>query len=161
MRSGSARTSGDAPGIRDVHFSFACIAGLLLLDRSMILDEYLATRFEVTEERNWPEIFGIVTAWHPWGVDTSPQQNQMADDMLRRRLDLLGLSRARVVGKSPDGCHREEGWAFWPADERMTVQLGEEFQQNAVYHVNGTELFVISCTGEERIGMGDWRHRLD
>lgn len=126
----------------------------------MILDSYFTTLFETEAHVAWPRQFAVVTAWNPMGIDAPADANDTNDRRLAKRLDEMRLRRTRVTGISPDGLHREAGWAFWPCDEAGAVALGREFQQLAVYFVADDLIHVISCDSDERAEVDRWSSRL-
>lgn len=104
--------------------------------------------------------FWIVTAHNPGGTVQPPEANRAADEALRRALQSQGLPHWRVTGRSPDGTHREPGWAL--AGEDAAHELARRHRQLALYHVQGDRLFLLATGArrEEAVALGSWSARL-
>lgn len=126
----------------------------------MILPVFHETWFEAAAGIAWPQEFGVITAWNTDGENETTAANAAHDLQLAQRLDELHMQRVRVTGVSPDGTHREEGWACWPCTEALAAELGREFNQLAVYFVENDHLRVISCSSGERAEVAVWSGRL-
>lgn len=57
--------------------------------------------------------FVVVTACNPEGRILEPWENQEADRAFEHFLEGLGRPHFRATGMSPDGRHREPGWAVF------------------------------------------------
>ncbi|HTI70849.1 MAG TPA: DUF3293 domain-containing protein [Candidatus Limnocylindria bacterium] len=105
-----------------------------------------------------PARFGIVTAWNPEDRLASACENVAADNRLESTLKLHGWAHFRVVGGSPDFTHVEPGWGI-QADPGELLVLGRQFNQAAIYWIDGTELWLYSCSGNEQLALGSWYDR--
>jgi hypothetical protein len=93
--------------------------------------------------------FAIVTAWNPEGITVSSEINEIADAVLHRELEELGLTPFRVTGCSPDLSHREPGWAA-VLSKLEAIALGRRHRQLGIWQVVDDELILVDCaTGEE------------
>lgn len=93
--------------------------------------------------------FAIVTAWNPEGITVSSEINEIADAVLHRELEKLGLTPFRVTGCSPDLSHREPGWAA-VLSKLEAIALGRRHRQLGIWQVVDDELILVDCaTGEE------------
>lgn len=88
------------------------------------------------------ESFAILSACSPTGEQRPAARNQVADEELRRRL--LESVHRRITGQSPDGSHAEPSWAS-ACTRAKAVELGREFQQDAIFWVEGDSLAVVDC----------------
>jgi hypothetical protein len=116
---------------------------------------YLKTLLTVLEDGAWVEAhrsrlleqgaYHVITAWNP--LDTRPGEaaNREADERLRIRLDFLGLTHHRAIGRDPDSEHLEEGWAVSGLDDAAASMIGTEFAQNAIFRITPTAQVVIAC----------------
>ncbi len=123
---------------------------------------YFDTRFRVERSpADWPEQFVILSAWATTGQQWTQEQNEAADGRLAQWLAHRGLWHHRITGYSPITGHSEPSWAF-PLSLDEACDLGLQFQQDALYVVDGDTLFVTHC--DERralLYVGSFRQRLD
>ena len=96
-----------------------------------------------------PSEFWVITAWNPDGNDASTAENKSRDQQLRQILEARGLRHFRVIGTSADENHGEPGWGI-ATDEDTAIELGREFSQEALFHVQGDEVYLVSCLTCER-----------
>lgn len=123
--------------------------------------EYFETHFEtpVADER-WPEAFAIVSACATTGETWSDDENRAADTRLADELRARGVWMRRLTGYSPRTCHAEPGWAAALAFD-AACELGQAFRQDAIYYVEGDDLFVSHCDARRRREpVGPFRERL-
>ena len=86
--------------------------------------------------------FGIVTACNPLGGQLDEAANQRLTMLLGERL-AAGNGRAiPAQGGSPDGTHREPGWAV-PAPLDEVRRLAADFFQNAIFWFDGDRFFLV------------------
>lgn len=122
---------------------------------------YFTTRFRVEPlPPTWPASFVIVTAYATTGEQWSDKENERADAALRRRLGELGVWIAPITGFDPATGHAEPGWAV-AVDLEIGRSLGREFRQNAIFHVDGDRLAVVSCAEQDVAAVGAFRERID
>lgn len=119
---------------------------------------YRTTVFEVPVAPPLTE-FWIVTAYNPGGHVRELEANQAADEVLRHALETAGHSHLRITGRSPDGTHREPGWAV--ADEATAHELARRHQQVALYQVRGDRLLLLAtgADGTQAEDLGSWAAR--
>ncbi len=112
--------------------------------------EFQSTVFLLDESTDLlPGSFAIVTAWNPEGITVSDEINEIADTVLHRELEELGLTPFRVTGCSPDLSHREAGWAA-VLSKVEAIALGRRHRQLGIWRVVDDELILVDCaTGEE------------
>lgn len=127
----------------------------------MILPAYLQTIFIVKKppECGWPEKFAIITACNPMSSGER-QEDAVATTRLRKHLSRRGLKRHKVSGASPDWRHQEAGFAVWSLSLGEALEIGREFQQRAVFWVEGGRIKVVSCESGERAFVGLWEERI-
>jgi hypothetical protein len=109
---------------------------------------------------SWPASFVIVTAYATTGEQWSDEENERADEALRRRLNELDVWITRITGFDPDTRHAEPGWAV-DIDLATGVGLGREYRQDAIFHVEGDRLQVVSCAEQRVAAVGSFRERVD
>jgi type I restriction system adenine methylase HsdM len=113
---------------------------------------------ELTDE--WPERFAIVTAWATTGEVWTDAQNQGADERLQNELQHRTLWHRRLTGFSPGTGPRRTCWAV-DLDPNAACDLGQQFQQDAIYYVERDDLTVSYCDERrDRIPVGSFRARL-
>lgn len=112
-----------------------------------------------------PSSFVVITAYNPYGKRSSPMSRNLHQDATLKSVLLgRGFQPIRVVGMSPDGVHREPGWAV-PLLETDALELGRVFKQEAIYCIRQGELYLTSCAhprrGQDReeYHLGTWAER--
>jgi hypothetical protein len=128
--------------------------------KNSILPVYIETNFVVKNENvNWPHEFWIITACNPYSLGDSGSDD-VADALLRKALSRRGCWKIRVKGISPDWKHGEKSFAVSGINRSDVLALGQEFQQNAVFHVKGDLLSVVACDGSSVVEAGSFRERI-
>lgn len=126
----------------------------------VIPQEYLTTVFLLPGGFTaFPESFAVITAWNPMDRPTTRKENELADESLRRSLELRQLPYLRVTGCSPDLSHREPGWGVRIKKEEA-IRLGKRFDQRAIWWVTGDDLVVIHCEDGSEEPAGSFRSRI-
>ncbi len=106
---------------------------------------YFEVRFRCNELcEAWPSEFIIVTAFATTGENWSHERNQSANDTLESRLQELGVWHHPITGYSPQTSHAEPGFAV-ALGLSAGLAIGREFHQDAIYHVGGDALRVVTC----------------
>lgn len=125
-----------------------------------LLPEYSQTIFIAKlPEAGWPERFVIITACNPRsGGDRG--SDAKAHAALRKTLSRLGCWKHRVDGASPDWQHREIGFAAAGLDLEKALELGRQFEQNAIFVVEANQLRVVGCFGGAQSDLGLFSQRL-
>jgi hypothetical protein len=123
---------------------------------------YFQTRFVPGEVvAGWPDEFVIISAYATTGEKWTGRQSEDADLRLAGVLGQLGIWHRRIIGYSPITGHAEPSWAA-ALSLNTGCDIGRAFHQDAVYHVNGDQLRVVSCAREEQSALvGSFRDRLD
>ncbi len=106
---------------------------------------YLSTFLDLGT--NWteqPEEFAIISGYATTGEQWSAEKNQQADERLFERLEGEGRWLRRLTGYAPDTGHKEPCWATAISFEEA-CDIGEEFLQDAIYYVEGDNLFISHC----------------
>lgn len=123
---------------------------------------YFETRFQVQRvPERWPDPLVILSAYATTGQVWTPAQNDAADHRLAQWLRQHGLWHHRITGYSPSTGHAEPSWAFsLPLPD--ACQLGQRFQQDAMYYVEGDQLWVTHCDDRRAlVPVGRFRQRLE
>jgi hypothetical protein len=122
---------------------------------------YFETCFRQEESfSDWPEDFAIITAYATTGETWTDEQNEAADRALEADLRKTGKWMRRLTGYSPTTGHGEPGWAVeigW----QDACEIGQRYQQHAIYFVSGDDLFVTLCDDQrELVAVGAFRERV-
>ena len=115
--------------------------------------EYKQTHFELLPEEA-PEDFWLITAYNPNGQTADTTKNREADSRLLRELENADLRPLRIIGISPDESHAEPGWAC-TIDERHAIELGNKYEQDAVFHFHLGRVDLVNCKNGERESIGE------
>jgi hypothetical protein len=123
---------------------------------------YFQTRFVPAEVFDgWPDEFVIISGYATTGEVWTREQSEDADARLAGVLGQLGVWHRRIVGYSPITDHAEPSWAAAVSLD-TGCDIGQAFQQDAVYHVIGDQLRVVRCASEKQSALvGSFRDRLD
>jgi len=87
----------------------------------------------------------VVTAWNPGGATWPESENRFANDRLAEVLIGRDLEPAAVKGQSLDGRWGEESFAVAGASRSQMAEIGAEFDQRAIFELDGESLYVIRC----------------
>jgi len=110
--------------------------------------------------KDLPDSFGIVTSCNPNGEEVGSAENLRLDRELGSLLSSTGSDHFRVTGGSRDMTHAEPGYGCLVDRERI-VDLGHQWNQEAVFWVEGDDLFLIPCaTRQEFELLGSFRERV-
>ncbi len=125
-----------------------------------ILPEYLQTWFIPKDEgADWPEEFWIITACNPYSSGVF-KGDRDADRRLRRHLSKEGCPKFRIKGIATDWQHEENSYGVSGIARDSLLELGREFQQNAVFHIVGDRLSVVACVDGREVEIGSFRERI-
>lgn len=107
--------------------------------------EYFETRFKLgLPAEGLPDTFAIITAFQTTGQTWSDKRNQEATDQLQAALVKAGALLGSATGYSPRTGHAEPGFAASISFEQA-CDLGQHYQQDAIYFVTSGTLFVSHC----------------
>jgi len=114
---------------------------------------YFLVRFRIEErEPRWPERFAIITAYATTCESWSEARNFEADARLHAELVERGLHPIRITGYDPATGHAEPGWTVeLPLDNAL--ELGRRYVQDAIFWVEGGQVFVVSCGPKQERGL--------
>lgn len=105
---------------------------------------YQHTQFLLTQGFSPALSFAIITAHNPRGRVLSASQNRLLDRQLQRHIIELKRPYRAIIGASYDRRHMEKSWAV-PIEKSLAVALGTQFNQNAIYFVEGDQLQLVPC----------------
>jgi len=88
--------------------------------------------------------FGIVTAANPAGAPVAPASNDQRHGALERYLGEQGFTHRAVTGSSPDGAHRERGFAVW-LERDDVVAIARRFEQSAIFWFDGGAFWLVGA----------------
>lgn len=91
--------------------------------------------------------FAVITACNPEGRMVSAAENTRRMSLLDDRVRTLGAVGFRADGRSPDGSHREPGWAI-PVSRDEAIRLGREFEQLAVFWFDSGAFWLMPVSGD-------------
>lgn len=78
----------------------------------------------------------FITAWNPLGKELTLEENQKANQTLKKELSNQGLNVIDGYGESKDGKWREDSFFAYPIDKEASIKLCCDFHQNAVVYVS-------------------------
>jgi hypothetical protein len=88
--------------------------------------------------------FAIITACNPLGRETSAEENVARTAALRAQLEREGKVFLGADGMSPEGDHREQGFAVWtPQDDAMLIAVEQE--QSAIFWFDGEAFWILGA----------------
>lgn len=85
--------------------------------------------------------FAVITAYNPAGKTTDESANRRRTEGLRQRLSDRGGPIIPTQGVSPDGRHREPGFAVVLAREDA-IAIAMEFDQSAIFWWDGSKFWI-------------------
>lgn len=120
---------------------------------------YFKTIFLITDiPSQWPSNFAIITVWNPMDQKLSIKQNQSRDKEL-----LLKFTKnnkfSPLIGSSPDYLHQEKSYII-EVSLQEAVQIGNDYDQRAVYYVENGSLQLIDCKTREKFSLGNFTDRI-
>mgnify|MGYP000002170352 FL=1 len=95
---------------------------------------------------DWPERFVIITACATTGESWTDAMNEAENRKLEAVLQGRGQWMRAVTGHSLETKYLEPGWAV-ELDWEQGCDLEDQFQQDAIYVVDGDALSVTYCDG--------------
>lgn len=107
----------------------------------------------------FPKRFAIVTACNPNGVGQTAKFNHEMTVRLRIHLESLGLVFFPIVGGSRDGAHSEASFGIEMETGSLGLEIGRKFNQDAIFWVEGGNVFLLSCKAETLTELGTWDDR--
>jgi len=134
----------------------------ILININSVRPEYFQTQFRTeTAFDEWPYSFAIITAYATTGEVWTEEQNQRADERLRKVVIGIDPDARRITGYSPTTGHAEPGWAV-SMELAVAKQIGREFLQDAIYFIDNGTIYVAKCDGDDApIFVDDFLNRLD
>ena len=106
---------------------------------------YLSTFLDLGPDwSEQPKEFAIISAYATTGEKWSTERNQQADERLQKQLVEKGAWLRSVTGYAPDTGNNEPYWATAISFDEG-CDIGEEFLQDAIYYVEGDQLYVSHC----------------
>lgn len=122
--------------------------------------EYKRTRFIASPPPDgFPTRFGVITACNPNGHIASDEQNIAETEKLREVLIHTGKHVFAVTGCSPNLAHREPGFGV-VCDASEIVELGRNWEQEAVFWVEDGVVHLVPCGPGEPAILGAWTNLL-
>jgi hypothetical protein len=86
--------------------------------------------------------FAVVTASNPYGIDAGDRENDGRHAAFLEEIRDAGVSNTPVTGASPDGVHREEGFALSISRDRAR-DLATRHEQSAFFWFDGREFWIV------------------
>jgi hypothetical protein len=103
--------------------------------------------------------FAIISAQNPAGKLKNLHLNLCLDKRLEGCLQQARIPFRAVTGASADLSFQEKSWIVF-CDKAQALQLGRDFQQNAIYWVEQNKLYLVPVLyqhTEEYLGLFDRR----
>jgi hypothetical protein len=98
-------------------------------------------------------MWGTVTAHNPGGL-VERSLNEKREKELTAAVAALGVPFVAADGVSPDGTHREPGYAIG-GDQEGVVALACEFGQSAIFWFDGATFWIVpALVGDAPIKLG-------
>jgi len=100
--------------------------------------------------------FMVVTAWNPRSLPQSNRENAENNQRLLAEINHTDCYRVSVGNAD---------FSWWEESYAVDIQLaealflGNRFEQNAIYRVEGEELFLVTCLNGQHVHLGGWRRR--
>lgn len=125
-----------------------------------ILPEYLTTCFTAQKPENgWPDLFFIITRCNPYSMGER-KDDAVAIKALSEQITGAGYWYHPVDGSSPDGLHRESGFAIGGIGLEDALALGRKYLQNAIFSVTQGQLKIHGCFDGTSADLGTFEERL-
>jgi hypothetical protein len=119
---------------------------------------YLKTNVSIKDGSGWVDAFTfcgkyglsihVITAWNPgetrFDEDTNEARNQELLDQLRE----LDCTVFESVGTDPDSEYFEKSWAIVGLTRETAIDIGRQFGQLAVFHIDESRQTVVNCFDE-------------
>jgi len=124
---------------------------------------YFGAKLEVeAHPGGCPPEFWVITACDPNGDELDPRRNEERTAIFEAELSSAGLAHFPVTGYDPrpEGTHRETGFGI-VCDGREAMSLGRKWEQVAVFHIKGGEVWLVFCSeDEERFHLRTWNEMI-
>lgn len=89
------------------------------------------------------DTFAVLTAYNPPGWPSGEEDNQRRTRALEADVESLGRTYRIAIGMSPDGRHREPGYAAAISREQATL-LAKKYRQAAFFWFDGRQFLIVS-----------------
>ena len=108
------------------------------------------TRFRLTPKPNNQVLYGgcsfaLVTAHNPRSRLLSKEENDARHASLVKVVEGLKLTWQASVSMSPDASWQEAGVIVFNVEVNTALELGRQFEQNAVLYGNGRQVGLLWC----------------
>ena len=87
----------------------------------------------------------VITAWNPYNIVRSAEENDRANTELAVALARRGARFASARGSANDGLHFEDSFITWNLTRDEAIELGREFRQEAVFELTSDEFRLVHC----------------
>ncbi|UUM31041.1 DUF3293 domain-containing protein [Vibrio japonicus] len=115
-------------------------------------DPYFRFRQKCTRDS-----FAIITAWNPSSKRLATNENKLKNKRLLQEINHNYFVEVLVGDKTFSWV--EESFAV-DISESEAINLARKFGQNAIYFVEGTRLYLVSCLEDKsKLELGEWRIR--
>jgi hypothetical protein len=102
---------------------------------------YKQAYFFLNRELTFPE-FAIITAWNPHSIKGSKKENDQRNSDLQR--DFNNFNYCKMSVGDLKRAWLEESFAV-EIPQILAIELGNKYDQNAIYYVRNNQLYLISC----------------
>lgn len=92
----------------------------------------------------------IITAWDPGEDRPGDEINRRRQSGLEGALSRLDVITRLAIGCDPDTKHKEEGVLVSGLSEPQALDLGRQYDQNAIFAWTPSAWLILSCTDRSR-----------
>ena len=118
--------------------------------------EYRNVRFITDYNGSIPSQFGVVTSCNPNGKKVSQTENTKRTEAFKSELNKNNEEFFSVIGCSPDQTHQETGYGIVTNSIDKIIELGRQWEQEAVFWIEEGRTHLISCDTETNVVIGKW-----
>ncbi|MDA8991793.1 DUF3293 domain-containing protein [Opitutales bacterium] len=108
--------------------------------------------------KNLPSSFAIITAYNPMDKKVSARENQYSDIKLCKQIGNIDLVHT-IWGSSPNRTHQEKSY-LTKLSKEDAINIGNDYQQKAIYYVERGNLQLIDCKSREEYDLDKFCKRL-
>jgi hypothetical protein len=89
--------------------------------------------------------FGLITAANPFSTVLSDAENQARNLQMQHILERYDLTFGPSLGTNRAGDWQEHGFVIWDVPETFVLNLGQQFDQNAIVYGVGHQVALAWC----------------
>jgi hypothetical protein len=93
--------------------------------------------------------FGLITAANPFSTALSAAENRVRNEQMQYILELHDLRFGPSLGTNRAGNWMEHGFIIWDVPETFVLNLGQQFDQNAIVYGVGHRVALAWCVDQQ------------